>query len=649
MKRHPTQNKIQYKRGPQKDSISDSTCRIEFASSLALNSFARRFALALFFFVIGTYSVRNVLVQNSGMTEVDLLNDMIERSKLVYANSLSYSRQDRNPNIRPGYVLRQQGATALYPVVMVPGFITSGLELWDGEECAKSYYRQRLWGSLPVFMQSFFTDNECWRQHLSLDPNTGKDPQNIRLRSAQGFEAADYIMSTFWVWGPMIDNLADLGYDASNMMMMPYDWRLSFVALEERDGYLTKLRFNIEAMVKTSGRKVVLTSHSMGSQIVLFFFQWVTTSEEDGGGGAGKDWVENNIHSFVNIAGPVLGVPKAVAALLSGEMKDTAAIMGTMGVILERVFGRRNRKELWKTWGSLWAMLPKGGDAIWSNAGDIIKHSTSNEGNTCFAVFEENTCSAVTAITTDDPFISFDKAVGDKNNGKDTWTVDDSIKYLQHWGNELKNSAHAAKVHSFQTQVGHVSVENWHDPTVTPLPDAPSMKMYCLYGVGIETERAYSYKQSLEKSDQTLGESSSVEDFDFLMDTTINDPINNIKLGTRFSDGDVSVPLVSLGFMCVDGWKDNKRLNPSEVSITTREYLDREEFRVNDPMRKGPHSADHVDILGNVETILDLLQIVTDFEVSTVNKDKIVSEIESISNRIVSRIDFKSEIQGGVL
>merc|ERR1719330_1796437 len=94
--------------------------------------------------------------------------------------------------------------------------------------------------------------------------------------------------------------------------------------------------------------------------------------------------------------------------------------------------------------------------------------------------------------------------------------------------------------------------------------------------------------------------------------------------------------------MCVDGWKDNKRLNPSAVRVFTREFLHQEEFRVNDPMRGGPHSADHVDILGNVDTTLDLLKIVTDFDVSTVKVDSIVSGIKDIAAKINSQADFKS-------
>ncbi len=394
-------------------------------------------------------------------------------------------------------------------------------------------------------------------------------------------------------------------------------------------------------MVKSSGgKKVVLTSHSMGSQIVLYFFKWVTTEESLGGGGGGKDWVERHVHSFVNIAGPILGVPKAVTALLSGEMKDTA-IMGTMGAMMERIFGRNNRKEMWKTWGSLWAMLPKGGDTIWSYAGDIVKQPNTEEGQSDIggadlvaAIEEQEEKKSCSAIPEDEPLITFDD-IDLMTYQRKIWSVDDSIKYLQHWGEELKNSVHAARVHRFQstTHESSTSMEYWHDPTVTSLPDAPSMTIYCLYGVGIETERAYFYKRY---------NASSEEDLPFLMDPTIHDPNNNIRFGTKFSDGDVSVPLVSLGYMCADGWRDNQRLNPSGVNIITREFLHQEEFRVNDPMRGGPHSADHVDILGNVDTTLDLLKIVTDFDLSTVKVDSIASDIKGIARRINSITDFKT-------
>lgn len=45
---------------------------------------------------------------------------------------------------RPGSQLADKGARGKYPIVMIPGFVTSGLEVWGGKECAQKYFRQRM-------------------------------------------------------------------------------------------------------------------------------------------------------------------------------------------------------------------------------------------------------------------------------------------------------------------------------------------------------------------------------------------------------------------------------------------------------------------------------------------------------------------------
>lgn len=44
------------------------------------------------------------------------------------------------------------------------------------------------------------------------------------------------------MWAKAIQALSDIGYDATNLAAMPYDWRLSIPNLELRDGYFTRLR-----------------------------------------------------------------------------------------------------------------------------------------------------------------------------------------------------------------------------------------------------------------------------------------------------------------------------------------------------------------------------------------------------------------------
>ena len=52
---------------------------------------------------------------------------------------------------------------------------------------------------------------------MSLNATTAADPPGVKVRASQGFEAADYLVGGYWVWAQLIENLADIGYEASNM------------------------------------------------------------------------------------------------------------------------------------------------------------------------------------------------------------------------------------------------------------------------------------------------------------------------------------------------------------------------------------------------------------------------------------------------
>ena len=53
----------------------------------------------------------------------------------------------------------------------------------------------------------------------------------------------------------------------------------------------------------------------LGSILFPYFLKWV---EHPDYGNGGSSWTAENIETFVNIGGPMLGVPKALAAMLSG-------------------------------------------------------------------------------------------------------------------------------------------------------------------------------------------------------------------------------------------------------------------------------------------------------------------------------------------
>ena len=551
----------------------------------------------------------------------------------IHANfTNAYITEER---LRPGFQLRNLGAVAKYPIVIVPGFVTSGLELWGGEECAKKHFRQRFWGSVSM-ARTFFSDRECWRRHLTLDPYTGGDPPNVRLRASQGFEAADYFMATYWVWSKLIENLADVGYDGSLMTMMSYDWRLAYPMLEKRDGYFTKLRYTIEAFHRSTGEKVVLMSHSMGGTVVYYFLQWVCEEENNGGGGGGSDWVEKHVHSFVNIAGTLLGVPKAVPALLSGELKDTAAMLSQLGSLLEQYFGKRLRRNLWNTWGSLFGMLPKGGDAIWSIGADMYK------GNGTDLEPDIAGTGPYPLVTWNDTWIEGGKSNTSLSRPPRMWSTEETIDYLLKTGGGYGPKLSSSRLYSFEDKHKWGKMprkEQWHSPIAAPLPKSPSLKIYCMYGTGISTERSYFYKNSCDKSDCSDSDPSQREEdpgeTTFTLDTSVNDKARNITYGVRFSDGDGSVPLISLGYMC-QKWREGGRHNPSGAKVIIREHRHQGEFSASDPGRGGRNSGEHVDILGNIGLMRDVVKVVTGFETSTVDESIIVSDLERVADKIGS-------------
>lgn len=85
--------------------------------------------------------------------------------------------------------------------------------------------------------------------------------------------------------------------------------------MQARDGYMSRLKRNIELLVEYSGQKAIVATHSMGSNVFYFFMNWV---ESEGGGKGGSKWVDQHIEAFVSIGGPLLGCPKAVSSVVSG-------------------------------------------------------------------------------------------------------------------------------------------------------------------------------------------------------------------------------------------------------------------------------------------------------------------------------------------
>jgi phospholipid:diacylglycerol acyltransferase len=258
--------------------------------------------------------------------------------------------------------------------------------------------------------------------------------------------------------------LATIGYDPTNSFTAAYDWRLSYANLEVRDQYFTRLKTFIEMAHSVSGKKAVLVSHSMGSQVLFYFFHWVASKD---GGNGGDDWVEKFVDSWINISGCMLGALKGLPAVLSGEMKDTAQLNAFAVYGLERFLSREERAELFRAMPGISSMLPIGGDAVW--------------GNSTWAPDDKP-----------DQNVSFGQFLNFKNQNGSTkytnMTVDQSMSYLfnntEDWYvNMVKGSYSQGVAHTTaEVDANEDDPRKWVNPLETRLPLAPSLKIYCFYG-----------------------------------------------------------------------------------------------------------------------------------------------------------------------
>ncbi|KAG4182968.1 hypothetical protein ERO13_A09G079700v2 [Gossypium hirsutum] len=579
----------------------------------------------------------------------------------------------------PGVKLKKEGLEAKHPVVFVPGIVTGGLELWEGRECAEGLFRKRLWGGTfgEVYKRPL-----CWVEHMSLDNETGLDPCGIRVRPVSGLVAADYFAPGYFVWAVLIANLARIGYEDKTMYMAAYDWRLSFQNTEVRDQTLSRIKSNIELLVATNGgRKVVVIPHSMGVLYFLHFMKWVEAPAPMGGGG-GPDWCSKHIKAVVNIGGPFLGVPKAIAGLFSAEAKDIAVARALAPGFLDNdIFQFQTLQHVMRmsrTWDSTMSMIPRGGNTIWGGL-----DWSPEEGNSCAkkrekknetqiadqAGSENAVCKAKSANY--GRIISFGKDVAEAPSSdieridfrgaikghsaanttcRDVWTeyhdmgfagIKAVAEYKTYTADSLVDLLHFVAPKMMARGTAHFSYgvadnlddpkykhyKYWSNPLETRLPNAPDMEIYSLYGVGLPTERAYVYKLSPHAE-------CSIP---FKIDTSADDEDTCLRDGVYSVDGDETVPVLSAGFMCAKGWRGKTRFNPSGIRTYIREYNHLPPANLLEG--RGTLSGAHVDIMGNFALIEDVIRIAAGASGEELGGDQVYSKIFNWSENINLQLD----------
>lgn len=191
----------------------------------------------------------------------------------------------------------------------------------------------------------------AWLQHMSLLSDMCTEREGNEIRPIPGLGGVDFLMEianitieASYVFGPIIKLLNNIGYvEGLNLDACPYDWRVPPSVLEERDGYFTQTMKRIERMyTENDETPVVLLCHSMGGKTGHYLLNFVL---ERLGAVAGREWIDQHIHTYMPVGAVHIGCPKLVATAFSGSFNP---ILDPILSLEERlVFSRSLGSGVW--------------------------------------------------------------------------------------------------------------------------------------------------------------------------------------------------------------------------------------------------------------------------------------------------------------
>ena len=239
----------------------------------------------------------------------------------------------------------------------------------------------------------------------------------------------------------------------------------------------------------------------------------------------------------------MLGAAKGLPAVLSGEMKDTAQLNAFAVYGLEKFLSRHERADLFRAMPGISSMLPMGGNLIWGDDEGAPDDKPGQNGT--YGYFLN---------------IRQSKVSNSSEFETQSLNVEQGFDYLldksEEWYRRMVRSSysHGVAHTTAQVEANQKQPEKWVNPLESRLPRAPSLKIYCIYGVGKPTERSYYYRE----------ERSPAAWVNQTIDTGLNS--GNVDHGVVMGEGDGTVNLMSMGYMCTKGWT-MKRYNPAGVQV----------------------------------------------------------------------------------
>lgn len=437
-----------------------------------------------------------------------------------------------------------------HKLVIIPGFVSTQLETWHNLPCGatnvSTNLRQRI--TSPAMLFKLLQDPKCFLDHVALDPKTGGDlAHGAIVRPDKGLDAADYLLPSFWVWAKLIRNLADIGYDTNDMHMAGFDWRLSPEDGERRDGYFTETMAMIEHLVARSEYENALSPASSSSSSATNAFGWrgVEAGDADilkwlmeqrrgpsvprprrrlrqdkviilthsyGALHATKllafadrlqpGWSDDHVAGVVFIGGAMLGLVKAQAALLSGEVRDTAMLPSVFKLMVDGHVERAHRMRVFRTWSSLVSLLPRGPPEWWAerprrvHAPSLAKPTEASAMAATSAAPGLGNQSMVTLRFGPRARVARNKSYELNLREARSLLRQDALRTGHTRLARLLEESDASYSDSEETgasaPVRTKDVKDW-DGDVPQLPDAPNLRLYCFYGVGAPTEVGFDY------------------------------------------------------------------------------------------------------------------------------------------------------------
>ena len=243
---------------------------------------------------------------------------------------------------------------------------------------------------------------------------------------------------------------------------------------------------------------------------------------------------------------------------------------GGFALMTNSLMSKKHRLDLWRSYGSMFMMLPQGANLIWEVPPVRRLDNRSLTWSESMSLLRSD---------------SMDDVPSDIARLA-TW-LHQGIK--AHHPPDQSTRSDDQKFASRSTNIATVDGIYWPNPLASVLPFAPDMKLWAIYGQGIQTEVSTDFVTNLDSNEPKYA------------------PVSGTYLTV---DGDGSVPIHSLGFMCAHGWKLRER-NRARVPCIIREYAHQKPGGSTPSVfsRGGRGQANHVDILGNPELIEDIIKI----------------------------------------